>query len=209
YSLIPGKFEVSYADMEAMAAHSFEKHGTYDNNFFYIPPGAGPTGQELPAAIATGLEADCHNMIRDWQNEIHLFKRYLSDISNIEGKAVEKLKKQALTQRLFFKSITDGMHGNLLLKLRFIEAYRGVDTETFYKRFFDNRNTCVTISNMYRKAYVLLDETLELYEEIMARIRVKVEARFIEESAGLLQEFKKIVSATSQRQGEIKNERKI
>ncbi|HEX2925120.1 MAG TPA: hypothetical protein VHP38_02500, partial [Ruminiclostridium sp.] len=120
-SLIEGKFEVKYSDMESMSEHCYEMKGNYRNSFFYLD-GVIEEDRLMPwkATIVDEIRCDCRRMINDWADEIGIFNEYTSGIPGVLNNSIEEQREFALNQRLLFNTMAEGMHGNFILKLRLL-----------------------------------------------------------------------------------------
>ena len=193
-SLVDGKFEVRYSDIQNMSDHCYELNGSYVNKYFYLDVEI-EKDMLIPwkATIVDEIRCDCRRMISDWMEEIGIFQEYISEISGILNSSIEAQREFALNQRLLFNTMAEGMHGNFVFKLRLLDEILEIDTHMLQQRFMENRKKGTMIANMFRKAVVLLDDGPEIYAEALLHTAERISDIFVEESSELLKSFKNLV----------------
>lgn len=186
-SLLPDKYEVKFNDLEIMLREYTKKSSKAKNYCFYLD--ISKFGYSNNKNLLQFIQTDILNTINDWKEEIEYFNQYISVLNKLEFTTKENKKAFALKGRLLFNSILAGMHGNFIFKLRLISEYFSINTCTMENDFCNNRKQSAIISNLYRKAVVILDDDEAYFNELLHRVSHNIHRFFVDESNGILLKF--------------------
>lgn len=193
-SLLPDKYKVKYKDLNLMFDHCYKIDDSQRNKYFYLDSHIDLERlSPWMNTIKDEIKCDCHHVINNWREELECFRDYSLEILEILDCSIEERREFALQQRLLFNSMSEGLHGNFIFKLRLIQEVMGIDTNSLEQRFYENRQKGTMIANMYRKASVLIDDEPQLYTDTLHRIAENVNKIFVDESKELFFEFKSII----------------
>lgn len=190
-SLLPGKFEVKLGDLEKMLLTSIEESSEAQKYCFYLD--TSKFNDTNDAKIVFNIQADIMNTIKDWKEEIEFFNQYIFQLDKVKAFNQEEKKNFALKERLLFNSIMEGIHGNFIFKLRLISEYFDVSTFEFEEKFLNNRKQSLIISNLYRKAAVILEDDEAYFDELIRRISQNIYKYFVVESSEILNTFSEFI----------------
>ncbi len=200
YSIFGDEHKVKYNDFLKMFNYFKETSGTSQIGYFYLDiDNISRNCLDTDDCIKQKIIRDLAKDINDWKQETERFKEYVEVVKKVFSSNGYNKKEFALTQRLLFNTIMEGLHGNFIFKMRlFKDVFHTGDVEDFILRFKENRKKCILIANLYRKAAILIDEYPDDFDEVACRLKDNLEKHFIINSLRLLDELKKILKPVLQ-----------
>lgn len=190
-SLLPGKYEVRFVDLERMLREYIEVSSEAENYCFYLD--TSKFNYPNDTKVLNVIQTDIINTINDWKEEIEYFNQYIIELNKVISFTQENKKNFVLKERLLFNSIMEGMHGNFIFKLRLISENYNVSTYDFEEEFFNNRKQSIIISNLYRKAAVILEDDEAYFNDLIRRISQNIYKFFVVESSEILYKFREFI----------------
>lgn len=182
--------EIKYNDLDVMIKDGYRKNKTYKITLFYFDDLVYKQSEKETIEMAKiSLERDIKVCLNQWKNEMSFFTNEIEDIYKSVDLSLSEKIHFAFIKNNFYNLFMSGTHGNYIFKLRAIRELLQIDTLELEKSFYQNRKAAMTISNMFRKAEILLGKNEEYYNDTIPKICSKIFQTYIQQGEELLNRF--------------------